>query len=55
VQDYPALIRSPVIKPSLRPGDWYISCFFVKAGQRCDGVLLRLELKRPLFHIAKEG
>jgi len=33
-QDYPVIARSPVVKPSLQPGDWYVSCFFVKAGHR---------------------
>jgi len=33
-RDYPVIARSSVVKPSLQPGDWYVSCFFVKAGHR---------------------
>lgn len=42
VQDYPVIGRSPVARPSLRDGDWFISCFFVEARYRRSGALLDL-------------
>jgi len=41
-QDYPVIARSPVVRPSLLPGDWYVSCFFVKAGYRRRGTMRTL-------------
>lgn len=41
-QDYPVLARSPVVAPSLLEGDWFVSCFFVKAGHRRGGAMRRL-------------
>jgi len=38
-QAYPVIARSPIIQPTLRPGDWYVSCFFVKAGWRRSGIM----------------
>jgi len=42
VQDYPVLARSGVVKPSLRAGDWYVSCFFVPARQQRGGTMQAL-------------
>lgn len=42
VQDYPVIGRSPVVRPSRCDGDWFISCFFVKAGQRRGGAMRQL-------------
>jgi len=39
MSDYPVIARSPVIKPSLHAGDWFVSCFFVKAGHRWGGLM----------------
>jgi len=41
-EDYPVIARSSVVKPSLQPGDWYVSCFFVKAGYRRKQAMRRL-------------
>jgi len=39
VADYPVISRSPVVKPSLREGDWFVSCFFIKVGHRRSGTM----------------
>jgi len=41
-QDYPVIARSPVVKPTLLEGDWYLSCFFVKAGYRRNNAMRNL-------------
>jgi len=41
-QDYPVICRSSIAKPSLIKNDWFISCFFVKAGHRRTGAMSHL-------------
>jgi len=53
-QDYPVIARSPVVKPSLLPGDWYVSCFFVKAGHRRNHAMRTL-LQYAIAHAREQG
>jgi len=53
-QDYPVIVRSPVVKPSLLPGDWYVSCFFVKAGHRRNHAMRTL-LQYAIAHAREQG
>lgn len=39
VTDYPVILRSRIVKPTLNDSCWYISCFFIKAGFRRKGAM----------------
>ena len=53
-EDYPVLARSPVVAPSMQAGDWFVSCFFVKAGHRRGGAMKRL-LQHAVDYARAEG
>ena len=52
--DYPVLARSPVAAPSMQAGDWFVSCFFVKAGHRRGGAM-QLLLQHAVDYARAQG
>jgi len=53
-QDYPVICRSSIAKPSLIKNDWFISCFFVKAGHRRIGAMSHL-LSHAIEYAVEQG